>query len=263
MNHSDTDMHRLIDGELTPEAAAAVAAWVAADETRRASAAAYRMQRELLHIRYDALMNEPVPARLLAAAQMRPAANKRRFLMVAGQALAALLCVGAGWLGHAWMTRSVAPDTFAFMARRAAVAHTVFVPEVRHPVEVGADQEAHLVQWLSKRLAVPVRAPALARQGFRLVGGRLLPGDERPVAQFMYQNEGGKRLTLYVVPLAATKPAAAESAFRFERVGSVSVFYWSEDGRGYALSGDVTREELLPVARTVYEELNAPALKGG
>ena len=46
-------------------------------------------------------------------------------------------------------------------ARRAANAHAVYVPEVRHPVEVGADQEAHLVQWLSKRLAVPVRAPAL------------------------------------------------------------------------------------------------------
>ena len=79
----------------------------------------------------------------------------------------------------------------------------------------------------------------------------------------MYQNEAGKRLTLYVVPLAAAKPAAAESAFRFERFGNVSVFYWSEDGRGYALSGDVTREELLPVARSVYEELNAPATKGG
>ena len=33
-------------------------------------------------------------------------------------------------------------------------------------------------------------------------------------------------------------------------------------GRGYALSGDAARDQLLPVARTVYEELNAPALKG-
>ena len=35
------------------------------------------------------------------------------------------------------------------------------------------------------------------------------------------------------------------------------------DRCGYALSGDVTREELLPVARSDYEELNAPAAKGG
>ena len=84
-----------------------------------------------------------------------------------------------------------------------------------------------------------------------------------PLLLAIYQNNAGMCLTLYVVPLAAAKPAAAESAFRFERFGNVSVFNWSEDGRGYALSGDVTREELLPVARSVYEELNAPPLRGG
>ena len=263
MSFSEDDIHRLIDGDLAVETAADVAAWVEVDAARKASAAAFRMQRDLIRTRYDGMLNEAVPARLLAATRVRPPANQARFLRLAGQALLALLCVGAGWFGHAWTTPSAASDAFAFMARRAANAHAVYVPEVRHPVEVGADQEAHLVQWLSKRLAVPVRAPALSRQGFRLVGGRLLPGDDRPVAQFMYQNEAGKRLTLYVVPLATAKPAAAESAFRFERFGNVSVFYWSEDGRGYALSGDVTRAELLPVARTVYEELNAPPLKGG
>ncbi len=263
MNFSEDDIHRLIDGELSAETTKRVAAWVEADTRRKAVAAAYRMQRDLIRTRYDGLLNEAVPARLLAATRVRAPANQPRFLHMAGLALLALLCVGAGWFAHAWTTRTTPPDAFAFMARRAANAHAVFVPEVRHPVEVGADQEAHLVQWLSKRLAVPVRAPALSRQGFRLVGGRLLPGDDRPVAQFMYQNEAGKRLTLYVVPLAAAKPATAESAFRFERFGNVSVFYWNEDGRGYALSGDVTREELLPVARTVYEELNAPAVKGG
>ena len=101
-------------------------------------------------------------------------------------------------------------------------------------------------------------APGLAPDGWQL-----LTGDDRPVAQFMYQNEAGKRLTLYVVPLATAKPAAAESACRFVRFGNVSVFYWREEGCGSALSGDVTRKELLPVARSVYEELNAPATKGG
>ena len=140
-------------------------------------------------------------------------------------------------------------------------------PEVRHPVEVGADQEAHLVQWLSKRLAVPVRAPGLSRHGFRLVGGRLLPGDDRPVAQFMYQNDAGKRLTLYVLSMPKVRTAAArqatESSFRFERVGEVNVFHWTDDTRGYALSGDLSREDLLPIARTVYDDLETKDSKGG
>jgi anti-sigma factor RsiW len=41
----------------------------------------------------------------------------------------------------------------------AIAAHRTFSVETRHPVEVGANEEAHLVQWLSKglghRLIVP------------------------------------------------------------------------------------------------------------
>ena len=261
MSFTDDDIHRLVDGELAPDMEREVAAWVAADAGRTAAVAAYRMQRDLLHTRFDALLNEPVPEKMLRMFQ--PAANQLRFRRIAGQAVFALLCAGAGWFGHAWVMRPVASDLVASLPRRAAVAHAVFVPEVRHPVEVGADQEAHLVQWLSKRLAVPVRAPGLTAYGFKLVGGRLLPGDERPVAQFMYQNDPGRRLTLYVAPTPVRKPAAPETAFRFEQVNGVGVFYWSEDGRGYALSGDLTREELLPIARSVYDELNAPAPKAG
>ena len=61
-----------------------------------------------------------------------------------------------------------------------------------------ADQEAHLVAWLSKRLGTQLKIPQLSGLGFNLVGGRLLPGDQGPVAQFMYQDAQGQRLTLYV-----------------------------------------------------------------
>ena len=272
MMFTETDIHRLIDGDLEPAAAREVQAWVESDPARSALADLYRDQGRLLHARFDGLLSEAVPAHLTRAASMAAAAgangtaaNQPWFRRFALQAVFAVVCAGAGWLGHAWVTRPAGADTLASLPRRAAVAHAVFAPEVRHPVEVGADQEAHLVQWLSKRLATPVRAPGLTRQGFRLVGGRLLPGDDRPVAQFMYQNEGGRRLTLYVVATGPAKPGTPETAFRFEKVGAVNVFSWNEDGRGYALSGDIPREELMPIARAVYEELNtpAPAAKAG
>src|SRR5207237_10372219 len=91
----------------------------------------------------------------------------------------------------------VRPYTAAF-ARRAAVAHATYSPEVRHPVEVGADDEQHLVNWLSKRLGVKVRAPKLEDAGMSLVGGRLLPGDDGPVEQVMSQAMNGGRLSLYM-----------------------------------------------------------------
>ena len=143
-------------------------------------------------------------------------------------------------------------DTTAW-ARRAAIAHVIYSPEVRHPVEVGADQEAHLVAWLSKKLGTPLKVPYLGNQGFQLVGGRLLPGERGPVAQYMYQDGRGQRLTLYV---RVNPDESRETAFRFAQERGVGVFYWLDGKLGYALSGEVGKEDLLRIATAVYRQLN-------
>jgi anti-sigma factor RsiW len=129
----------------------------------------------------------------------------------------------------------------------------VYSPEVRHPVEVGADQEAHLVAWLSKRLGTPLKVPHLGDLGYSLVGGRLLPGERGPVAQFMYQDGKGQRLTLYV---RVNPDDSGETAFRFAQEHGVGVFYWLDRKLGYALSGEVEKNELLRIATAVYRQLN-------
>ena len=129
-------------------------------------------------------------------------------------------------------------------------------------MEVGADQQAHLVAWLSKRLGARVRAPTLEAAGLSLMGGRLLPGvgdpatgpEPAPVAQFMYQGTRGQRVTLYV---RTEVHGHSETAFRFAREGSVRVFYWIDRNFGYALSsGDLDRAQLQRVADLVYRQLN-------
>jgi anti-sigma factor RsiW len=139
------------------------------------------------------------------------------------------------------------------LPRQAALAHAVFSPEVRHPVEVGAAEEAHLVAWLSKRLGAELKPPRLAAQGFDLVGGRLLSGEAGPVAQFMYQDGRGQRLTLYVRHDAQV---ASETSFRYARENGIGVFYWLDGRLGYALSGEMDKAELLRVATAVYRQLN-------
>jgi anti-sigma factor RsiW len=141
------------------------------------------------------------------------------------------------------------------IARRAAVAHATYSPEVRHPVEVGADDEQHLVNWLSKRLGVKVRAPKLEEAGMSLVGGRLLPGESGPVALFMYQSQNGRRLTLYVRTEVSRN---RETAFRYARENNVGVFYWIDREVGYALaSADLSKDELLRLANLVYKQLES------
>jgi len=89
----------------------------------------------------------------------------------------------------------------------AIAAHRTYSVEVRHPVEVDAGQEAHIVQWLSKRLGHQLIVPDLTVAGFRLMGGRLLPAEDGPAAQFMYENGTGERLTSAAA--SATRPRSA------------------------------------------------------
>jgi len=139
------------------------------------------------------------------------------------------------------------------LRRAAAVAHVAYAPEVRHPVEVAASDQAHLVAWLSKRLGTRLRVPDLSAQGYWLVGGRLLPDSTGAVAaQFMFERSQGTRLTLFV----RRDAQGNDTAFRFAQDGSLSTFYWVDRGYGYALSGDQSREVMLTVADSVYRQLN-------
>ncbi|MBC8732140.1 anti-sigma factor family protein [Paraburkholderia sp. UCT2] len=149
--------------------------------------------------------------------------------------------------GGAWSGFGGQPAGFA---QRADVAYAVYSPERRHPVEVAASEEEHLITWLSKRLNRPLSVPSLQEYGYSLVGGRLLPGEAGPAAQFMYENQAGARLTLYV-----TGVTRDETAFRLFRDGNRRTFYWISDGMGYALSGVIAEGKLREIAIDVCSEL--------
>jgi anti-sigma factor RsiW len=253
---TELDLQAYADGRLPEDRLAAVSAWLAAHPEDAERIESYRRLAEELRSTYEDVLDEPVPERLRFA--VRPA-RLRRFALVAGWlVLGAALGAIAGWELHSMQTAPVAAgDAAAILARRAAVAHATYSPEVRHPVEVGADQEAHLVTWLSKRLGTQLRAPKLEAVGYSLVGGRLLPGEQgRPVAHFMYQCNRGTRVTLYVRSDMGTNRS---TAFRYSREGNVDVFYWVDSKIGYAVSsGDISKENLLNVANAAYQQLNPP-----
>jgi anti-sigma factor RsiW len=242
----ETELHAYVDDALDAGTRRDVEAHLAQSPEDAARVAAYMEQRDRLHALYDEVLEEPVPDALRQAA-VRPAA-RRAYAWAAGWLIAG---IAIGW-GLARFTDAPADIAVGF-PRQAAIAHVVYSPEVRHPVEVGADQEEHLVRWLSKRVGTTLKAPVLTREGYGLVGGRLLPGEGGAVAQFMYQDAKGQRLTLYVSKLAQSE---GTTAFRYTRENDISVFYWVDGSVGYALSGALPKDELLAVATSVYKQLN-------
>lgn len=264
---TDTELHALVDGQLSAVDRAALLQTLAQDPTAQATLERWTQQRESLRGLHRAVLEEPIPPTLLVAAQQADDVYQRaqQWWRLGGMAAGVLLAFGGGWLGHTtWQSQgavrmaSQTAPTLEFV-RQARYAHMVYAPEVRHPVEVAAAERDHLVQWLSKRVGRPLKVPNLSAQGFELVGGRLLPGDTGARAQFMFQSGSGARITLYLGAMEG-KPSASvaqqETAFRFAADGGVPSFYWVDQGFGYALSGPLERGALMQLAEAVYRQLS-------
>lgn len=303
----DTRWHALADGRLAPAEAASLQMQLQGDTAALESIAQWQKQRQQLQALHTDMLNAPVPDMLMAAA-LRTADRKMQqtqWWRWGGMAASVVMAFVLGWAGHGqWLgatsrLASVKPSPVGAsiltaapaqrFAEQAAVAHAVYQPEVRHPVEVGAAQQEHLIQWLSKRLDRPLKVPVLSPLGYELVGGRLLPGDTGARAQFMYQNGAGQRVTLYMGALASASeaaktktaieptsgavaviptpqsqstppsdgpaPAAPATAFQFTDEGPVPGFYWVDAGFGYALSGQLSRAQLFALATAVYPQI--------
>ncbi|MFO1339919.1 MAG: anti-sigma factor [Burkholderiaceae bacterium] len=276
-----------LDHELDETTTLRVRAWLQQHPEDAARVRLWAADRDALRSRLDAELDHPLPPvwreRVFAepggdlaspSAGGRPGAG-----WWAGAAVVALATALAGGAGGWWWARHDAPAGLAWQRpangtasttntagtaepwpRFAALAHAVYVPERRHPVEVAVEgdaaaqraQEAHLSGWLTKRLDVPVKMFDLRDQGFRLVGGRLLPEGNGPCAQLMYEDAAGQRVTVYLRRAGAGTPAAsAPAAFRYESVQGLGLFYWVEGATGYALVGPLPRDRLLTLAEAI------------
>ena len=245
----EDELQAFVDERLDGDRRAAVEALLAAHPDLAERIGAERRQRAILRARLEAKFAEPVPARLRIA-NLRTARRTFWARSWASAAAAIVLFVAGATAG--WFANGIAPPPPALaptasVAQGAQAAYRTFVVEVAHPVEVGVQQEEHLLQWLSKRLGRKLAAPDLSRFGYKLMGGRLLPGGSGAAAQLMYDDASGRRLTIYVRAADGT-----ETAFRFQKDGEASTFAWIDQGFGFAVTATATREELLPIAEAVY-----------
>jgi len=250
---AEDELHAYVDGELSADRRGAVEAWLAAHPDDSAKVAAWRVQAELIRARYGAVANEKTPDRLNLA---RLARHRRRGMAVlAAVAVFAAFVVGgvAGWVARGAEQMRASSDLTRFTAD-ALDAYKLYVVEVRHPVAVPGDQRLHLVEWLSKRLGSPLRAPELEKMGLKLVGGRLLPGPTGASAFFMYEGPSGERFTLY-----CGRTSDRETALRYTTGDHNAAYYWVDQNLAYVLSGPAERDKLHEIAKAAYDQIDLRA----
>lgn len=252
------ELMAFVDGELEAGRAQVIEQQAQHDGELAATLAALRAQQQALRASLDPVLDEPIPARLLRSNS--PTRFSRPRVAAALVWLTLGVIAGSQLSGLSFLTdqpafarRHAAHDLPRFV-HQAVVAYGVFAPEVHHPVELGSADAQALNTWLSKRLQRQMQAPDLTQLGFSLVGGRLLPGEtNKPAAQFMYEDRQGQRITMYLRGMAEP---TAETAFRFVEQGPVNTFYWVEGDWGYALSGELSRNQLLQIAQTIHGYLS-------
>ena len=247
---TEADLQAWVDGQLTPERAEQIAAWLAVHPEDARRLETYRAQTATLREAFAPIAAEPLPPRLdlrLYTARDRPAA--RRAMAAAG--MTAMLLTGAA---SGWMLRDLTgPATVgtAALAREAAASYAVYADDSVRPVEISATDLPALNAWFSKRLSRRIAAPDLRAAGLRLVGGRLVATEHGAGCFYLYVDGAGQRIALYIRPMEFQ---GTDSMVRRNQDG-VRGWTWADDGLGFGVFGARSEQSLRAFANAVRESV--------
>lgn len=253
---NDTELHAYLDKQLDAAQRNEIEKLLCNDEQAQAKLNNYQHLNHSLHRLYDPVLEEAIPPGLLATVSHR----SRYWNLVAS---VVLFLAGSlfGWQAqlHLADMKARPSETDMNLVKPAAFAHVVYSSEVAHPVEVSASQHEHLNKWLSKRLNTKLTAPDLTASGYHLVGGRLLPStEERMAAQYMYENSAGSRVTLYV---RRGDWEHKTQTISYSEQNGLSMFYWTDNDMGYALTSNARKDIQQDMARDAYTQLIINSVK--
>jgi len=241
---TDDDIQRIVDGTLDPERHAEIVARIAQDPERLErvesliahNAALKEAAAALAPYEDDPAETDPRTRELTEALGDRLAANlavreswRARLPAYTRNAAAAAVLVAAGWFGHSAYDYANAP--YPGYVADAAGAHLVFAEDQHYPAEFRAEALMLAADWFEQKMGYAVAPPELDIVGLNLVGARLLGSKEGPLAQYIYEDEAGERLSLVVK--AATGSTTRAPSYRTLPQGRAS--YWSDRGLEYAL----------------------------
>lgn len=254
----DTMLSAYLDAELSPSDQLAFERALADDPELAEQIAALQAAEELGKQIFAAELDENVPEHLvdaIMAFESEPVANDSRapsgFFKGAIAASVAALCIGV--VGGYFAQQATAPQTV--VATRGwlddiADYHRVYSRQVRHLVEVGADQADHIERWLTNTVGAPVQVADLSAFGLTFQGARLLVAAGKPVAQLVYTNSDGA-----VVALCVIQNATPRDDIGVTQRGEFEMVLWGGQNSNLVVVGDVGEADLEAIARSLAVEI--------
>jgi anti-sigma factor RsiW len=242
----ESDLHAYVDDQLDADEMRRVEAWLSARPGERRRVEDYARHKALLRLALTrAAGDEQDGANRFEALQRkladRIAARPRRTSLM--RIAAALLLFSLGAASHAGF-QAYQEWRVPQVVTAATQAHQVFVGDPRRPVELPAHARREMVTWFSEHLGTDVEIPNLRPLGLRFVGGRLLASSEGPMAQFLYEDRHGDRLSVYLT----AEPTGSGRELQVVQVESVSAGYWQDGELTYTIVADMEVDDLFAIA---------------
>jgi anti-sigma factor RsiW len=255
------DIHMALDGEMPIEEREAFEIWLAANPDMKALSARFAADAKRLRETFAGILNEPVPDRLtglVTGGQPRSVSWLPSWRTAA--AAAAIFAIGAagGYLAASdgLLSRARGENQ---LAETAIGAYVTYAADPGHAVEVGASDKSYLENWLSKRTGLKLVAPDLTAEGFELLGGRILPSEQRPAALLVYRDQTGSHLSIYVTAEGEAKTRGTYT----QAAGGPTAIYWLDKDYGCAIVSSLPEEQLNEVARSAWRQLVEGARASG
>jgi anti-sigma factor RsiW len=281
---SDETLIAYLDGELAGPERLAVAQALAQDDALRAQAERLNDSTRLIRAAYDAVLREPVPERLLAAArakesdtlirQMVAQLGRWRDMMgerawwigapVAASLAGIVLGAGLGYFVASQQGVTLAAQQAALNGNLTAANwldniagyHKLFVnagPDDRQFMDIPADGNAGALRKAGQ-LPSDFHLPDLKPWGLSFQGARFLVVEGQPATQLFYTTDNQALGPLTVVVGSSSKPDLAPT---FDRRGDLNLLYWRHHGHEYALVGTADIGYLWNISNDIAWQLDA------
>ena len=253
----EDELQAFVDGQLPQGRSTAVLAHLGRHPQEIPRLAQYALQKEELRRGLDAISlpgDDPTTLQLQRRAR-RPSETARSTAHWLRRAATVVLLLAAGWASHG-LYQAYREHQLPSLVVEAAQAHEVFGGDSQRPVELTAASRTEMAAWFSRHLGEAIEIPSLRAIGLRLVGGRLLPGDDSPVAQLIYEDSAKRRLTLCLS--AATSDAGP--VIELVEVEGMTAGYWQDGEVNYALVAHTPDLQLVAIASELGAEEPADLL---
>lgn len=113
-------------------------------------------------------------------------------------------------------------------------AHRLYARQPRHLVEVTAENDEEIRNWLGASTGVSFTIPDLSASKLAFQGARLLVAAGKPTAQLLFKDEDGE---IYAICFQRTPPGEEDGRMTESMRDDLALISWAEPGAAYVVVG--------------------------